>query len=208
MTGERTGDAVFEHRIIPLASVGDPDHIMAIGDGLVAGGLPVVEVALRGVHGMTALGRLAERGDLLVGAGTVLSVAQARAAMDAGAAFVVTPGLDAEVVRYVQAAGLAIIPGVLTPTEVQAAMGLGLTRLKLFPAGVFGGLKVLSAYADVYRDVRFMPSGGIRQENLGEHLAHPAVFAVSGSWITSAAADGADAVASAARAAVDAGRAA
>jgi 2-dehydro-3-deoxyphosphogluconate aldolase/(4S)-4-hydroxy-2-oxoglutarate aldolase len=208
MTGERTGDAVFAHRIVPLASVGDPDHIAAIGDGLVAGGLPVVEVALRGEHGMTALGRLAERGDLLVGAGTVLSVAQARAAMDAGAAFVVTPGLDAEVVRYVQDAGVPIIPGVLTPTEVQAAMGLGLTRLKLFPAGVFGGLGVLSAYADVYRDVRFMPSGGIRPENLGEHLSHPAVFAVSGSWITSAAGDGADAVASAARAAVDAGRAA
>jgi 2-dehydro-3-deoxyphosphogluconate aldolase/(4S)-4-hydroxy-2-oxoglutarate aldolase len=196
----------FGHRVVPLASIADPDHVDAIGDGLVSGGLPVVEVALRGEHGLPALRRLATRGDLLVGAGTVLSVAQARTAIDEGAAFVVTPGLDADVVRFVQEAGLPIVPGVLTPTEVQAAVGLGLSRLKLFPAGVFGGLRALSAYADVYRDVRFMPSGGIRQDNLAEHLAHPAVFAASGSWITACASEGAEAVAAAARAAAAVGR--
>lgn len=194
--------SLFDHRVVPLASIADPAHVDTIGDGLVAGGLPVVEVALRGEHGLAAVRRLALRADLLVGAGTVLSVDQAREAIDAGAAFVVTPGLDADVVRYVRDAGVPIIPGVLTPTEVQAAIGLGLSRLKLFPAGVFGGLRILSAYADVYREVRFMPSGGIRQDNLGEHLAHPAVFAASGSWITALAAEGVDAVAAAARAAV------
>src|SRR5690606_24480970 len=142
-------------------------------------GLPVVEVALRGEHGLPAIERLAGRGDLLVGAGTVLTVEQGRAALDAGAGFIVTPGLDADVVRFAQDAGVPIVPGVLTPTEVQAALGLGLDRLKLFPAGVFGGLKLLSAYSDVYRDVRFMPSGGVRQDTLAEHLAHPAVFAAS-----------------------------
>jgi 2-dehydro-3-deoxyphosphogluconate aldolase/(4S)-4-hydroxy-2-oxoglutarate aldolase len=196
-------DALLAHRIVPLASVSDPAHVDAIGDGLVAGGLPVVEVALRGEHGLPAIERLAARGDLLVGAGTVLSVEQAATAIDAGASFVVTPGLDRDVVRYVTEAGLPIVPGVLTPTEVQAAIALGLDRLKLFPAGVFGGLKVLSAYADVYRDVRFMPSGGIGPANLAEHLAHPAVFAVSGSWVVAAAAQGADAVAALAREAVE-----
>ncbi|WP_108251308.1 bifunctional 4-hydroxy-2-oxoglutarate aldolase/2-dehydro-3-deoxy-phosphogluconate aldolase [Planctomonas deserti] len=194
--------SLFDHRVVPLASVADPAHVDAIGDGLVTGGLPVVEVALRGEHGLAAVQRLAERGDLLVGAGTVLTVDQARHSLDAGASFIVTPGLDADVVRFVQDAGVPIVPGVLTPTEVQAAIGLGLSRLKLFPAGVFGGLRLLSAYADVYRDVRFMPSGGIRQDNLAEHLAHPAVFAASGSWITALAAQGADAVSAAARVAV------
>jgi 2-dehydro-3-deoxyphosphogluconate aldolase/(4S)-4-hydroxy-2-oxoglutarate aldolase len=204
MTGERpmSSTSLFNHRIVPLASVGDPALVDVMGDGLVAGGLPVVEVALRGEHGLPALRRLAERGDLLVGAGTVLTVAQARESLDAGASFIVTPGLDADVVRFAQDAGVPIVPGVLTPTEVQAAIALGLSRLKLFPAGVFGGLRVLSAYADVYRDVRFMPSGGIRQDNLAEHLAHPAVFAASGSWITAAAGQGVAAVSAAARAAV------
>lgn len=194
--------SLFDFRVVPLASIASADHIDAIGDGLVAGGLPVVEVALRGAYGLPAIERLAARGDLLVGAGTVLSVGQARAALDAGARFIVTPGLDAEVVRFAQDAGVPIVPGVLTPTEVQAAMSLGLDRLKLFPAGVFGGLGLLTAYADVYRDVRFMPSGGVRQATLAEHLSHPAVFAASGSWITGSVGQGADAVAAAARAAV------
>ncbi|MGP6170166.1 bifunctional 4-hydroxy-2-oxoglutarate aldolase/2-dehydro-3-deoxy-phosphogluconate aldolase [Microbacterium sp. A196] len=193
---------LLEHRIIPLASVAQASDIDAIGAGLVAGGLPVVEVALRGEHGMPAIEKLAARGDLLVGAGTVLSVTQAKEAIAAGAQFVVTPGLDEDVVRFVQDAGLPIVPGVLTPTEIQAAMRLGLNRLKLFPAGPFQALSVLSAYADVYRDVRFMPSGGVTAENLREHLSHRAVFAASGSWITKRAAEGADVVADAARAAL------
>jgi 2-dehydro-3-deoxyphosphogluconate aldolase/(4S)-4-hydroxy-2-oxoglutarate aldolase len=189
---------LFDFAVVPLASIADPTHVDALGDGLVAGGLPVVEVALRGEHGLDAVRRLADRGDLLVGAGTVLSVEQAERAMDAGAAFVVTPGLDAAVVSYVQAVGLPMVPGVLTPTEVQAARALGLSRLKLFPAGNFGGAALLDTYAAVYRDVLFMPSGGVGPANLEAYLAHPAVFAVSGSWITSAAGDGADAVAAAA----------
>ena len=202
MTGESSPlGALAGHPVVPLASIADPAHVDIIGDGLSSGGLPVVEVALRGIHGLGAVRRLAERGDLLVGAGTVLSVEQARDALDAGAGFIVTPGLDAEVVRFVRDAGVPIVPGVLTPSEVQAAMGLRLTRVKLFPAANFGGLTLLSAYADVYRDVRFMPSGGIRQDNLAEHLAHPAVFAASGSWITGKAPEGVEAVAAAAQAA-------
>lgn len=202
MTQPASDHPLFSHRVIPLASVSDPSTVRAIGDGLVAGGLPVVEVALRGEWGMPALRELAERGDLLVGAGTVLSIEQAREAIDAGASFVVTPGLDLEVVRYVRDARLPIVPGVLTPTEIQAARTAGLTRVKLFPAGVFGGLALIEAYAAVFRDVRFMPSGGIGPANLGIHLAHPAVFAASGSWIVQAAAQGADAVAELAREAV------
>lgn len=191
--------SLFDFRVIPLASISSLDDVEAIGDGLVAGGLPVVEVALRGEHGLPALAQLASRGDLLVGAGTVLEIDHARAALDAGAAFVVTPGLDADVVRYVQKAGVPIVPGVLTPTEVQAARSLGLRRVKLFPAGVFGGLALVNAYASVFRDMSFMPSGGVDAANIGSFLAHPAVFAASGSWITAGAALGADEVAARAR---------
>ncbi|MCU1559325.1 keto-deoxy-phosphogluconate aldolase, partial [Mycetocola sp.] len=149
----------------------------------------------RGDLGLPALKHLADRGDILVGAGTVLSIDQARAAIDAGAAFIVTPGLDLEVVNYVRGANLPIVPGVLTPTEIQSARAAGLTRVKLFPAGVFGGIALIEAYAAVFRDVQFMPSGGIGPANLAAHLAHPAVFAASGSWIVQPAAQGAKAVA-------------
>ena len=192
--------------IIPLIGIEDPLHVDDVAAGLVAGGLPVAEVALRGEHGLSSLRRMAGRGDILVGAGTVLSVDQAREALDAGAAFVVTPGLDLDVVRYVRGAGVPLVPGVLTPSEVLAARSAGLRRLKLFPAGVFGGLKLLSAYADVFRDVQFMPSGGITQATLAAHLDHPAVFAVSGSWIASAGSRGD--IAAAARIAVESARAA
>lgn len=191
---------LWSHRVIPLATISDTDAIDAIGDGLLRGGLPVVEVALRGELGLTAIDRLAQRVDLLVGAGTVLNVPQAREAIAAGARFVVTPGLDADVVRFVRDAGLPIIPGVLTPTEVQAARELGLRRVKLFPAGVFGGLALLGTLADVFRDMTFMPSGGVTPETLGSYLAHPAVFAASGSWITRPAPD-TEGIAAAARAA-------
>ncbi|MBV0895923.1 bifunctional 4-hydroxy-2-oxoglutarate aldolase/2-dehydro-3-deoxy-phosphogluconate aldolase [Microbacterium sp. NC79] len=186
---------LFSHRVVPLVSVSDPSTVDAIGEGLVRGGLPVAEVALRGEHGLPAIATLAARGDILVGAGTVLSTAQAREALDAGANFVVTPGLDAEVVRYVTDAGVPIVPGVITATEIQAAMALGLRRLKLFPACVFGGLSLVDAYASVFRDVKFMPSGGVSAANLADFLAHAGVFAASGSWITAVAADGPDAVA-------------
>lgn len=194
---------LFAHRVVPLVSVSDPATVDAIGNGLVDGGLPVAEVALRGEHGLPALEKLAARGDILVGAGTVLSTAQARQAIDAGASFIVTPGLDAEVVGYAIDAGVPIVPGVITASEIQAAMAMGLRRLKLFPAGVFGGLSLVDAYASVFRDVRFMPSGGVSAGNLAEFLAHPAIFAASGSWITAVAGEGAAAVAERAATAVE-----
>ncbi|WP_029109786.1 bifunctional 4-hydroxy-2-oxoglutarate aldolase/2-dehydro-3-deoxy-phosphogluconate aldolase [Mycobacterium sp. URHD0025] len=193
---------VFEHRVIPLATVRDPDHVDAIGDGLVNGGLPVVEVALRGEYGLAAIRRLAARGDLLVGAGTVRSGAQARDAIEAGARFVVSPGLDPEVVRCVEQAGLAVIPGVLTPTEVETAARLGLRRVKLFPAAVIDASALLSAYAAVFPEMLFMPSAGVTAASMADFLTQQAVFAVSGSWIAARADAGADAVADAAREAV------
>ena len=208
MTSSMGDRALFRHPIIPLATVRAEAHIDAIGDGLVAAGLPVVEVALRGPHGVPAIRRLAARGDLLVGAGTVLTTAQARQALDAGAEFIVAPGFDADVVGYVATTGHPVIPGVLTPTEVGAAARFGLTHLKLFPAAAVDAPALLSAYADIYPDLRFMPSAGVNQRNVADFYSHPAVFAVSGSWITARADSGAAAVAAAARDALAACRAA
>lgn len=193
---------VFDHRVIPLATVQEPSHIDLIGDGLVDGGLPVVEVGMRGAHGLDAIRRLSARGDLLVGAGTVRTVPQAREVIDAGAQFVVSPGLDDDVVRFVTSAGLPVIPGVLSPTEVGAAVRLGLRRVKLFPAAAVDATALLTAYAAVFPDVRFMPSAGVTAASMAGFLSQQAVFAVSGSWITARAADGSAAVAAAARDAV------
>ncbi|GAA1695597.1 4-hydroxy-2-oxoglutarate aldolase [Mycolicibacterium murale] len=189
-----------EYPVIPLLTVRAMGDVDVIGDGLVDGGLPIVEVALRTSHSLAALRRLAARADILVGAGTVLTVEQARAALEAGARFIVTPGLDVEVVRYVQACGVPVIPGVLTPSEVQTASGLGLTQLKLFPADAVDATACLRAFAAVYPGVRFMPSGGVRLTSVANLLSLPSVFAVSGSWITATPDRGA--VAGAARSAL------
>ncbi|MFC7432086.1 MULTISPECIES: bifunctional 4-hydroxy-2-oxoglutarate aldolase/2-dehydro-3-deoxy-phosphogluconate aldolase [unclassified Agrococcus] len=192
------------NRLVPLAAPATPAEAEALADGLVAGGIGIVEVALRTEHAMDALRTIAGRGDLVVGAGTVLDAEQARAAVDAGATFLVSPGLSADVVAVAQAAGVGALPGIMTPSEVMAARDLGLREVKLFPAGVAGGLALLDAYASVFADVRFMPSGGVSEATLAAHLAHPAVVAVSGSWLASGTLlrEGADAVAAVAARAV------
>ncbi|MGB3486370.1 MAG: bifunctional 4-hydroxy-2-oxoglutarate aldolase/2-dehydro-3-deoxy-phosphogluconate aldolase [Mycobacterium sp.] len=207
MTAATVGHPMLDHPIIPLASLRTEAHIDVVGDGLVAAGLPVVEVALRGPFGLRAIERLAARGDLLVGAGTVLSVAQAGQALDAGAEFIVAPELDRDLVQYVATTGHPVVPGVLTPTEVGAAARLGLTHLKLFPAAAVDAHAMLKAYSEVYPDVRFMPSAGVNRNTMTEFLSQPTVFAVSGSWITAAAEGGPAAVAAAARDAIAACRA-
>ena len=171
--------------VVPLATVPDAAAADTIAAGLVAGGLPVLEVALRTPYGMAAIERIAARGDVTVGAGTVLTAQQLRASLEAGASFVVAPGLDEDVVEAALAAGVPVLPGIMTPSDVQRGIRLGLTRLKLFPAGVAGGPALLTALAPVFPGIGFMPSGGVNPTNLLDYLTHPAVFAVSGSWITS-----------------------
>ncbi|MEX5296078.1 bifunctional 4-hydroxy-2-oxoglutarate aldolase/2-dehydro-3-deoxy-phosphogluconate aldolase [Kocuria sp. CPCC 205268] len=171
--------------VVPLATVRDAAAADTIADGLVGGGLPVLEVALRNDYGLAAIERIAARGDVVVGAGTVLSVEQLRRSIDRGASFVVAPGLDEVVVEAALSAGVPVLPGIMTPSDVQRGIRLGLDRLKLFPAGVAGGLALIGALAPVFPGIGFMPSGGVNPANLAEYLAHPAVFAASGSWIAS-----------------------
>lgn len=183
-----------DYPIVPLASFKTPAEADAGAEGLLAGGLPIVEVALRTDYGMQALGRLAQRQDLTVGAGTVLTLEQAKRVVDAGADFAVTPGLSPHIVEFFTDAGIPVLPGVLTPSEVQRALSLGLDHLKLFPANAVDGFAMLDACAAVYPQVRFIPSGGVAASNAAEYLSRPNVFAVSGSWILKGAAQGAHAV--------------
>lgn len=198
-----TKAALPQYPVIPLASIADLADVPALGDGLVAGGLRVVEVGLRTAQALPAIEQLAARGDLRVGAGTILTRQHAQDAITAGADFLVAPGLDLDVVAFAAERGVPLVPGVLTPSEVQAALRAGLTHLKLFPANAVDAFALLNGFADVYPDARFMPSGGVGPDTMGDYLDHRAVFAVSGSWIAKAAADGSDAVADLARQALE-----
>lgn len=171
------------HRVVPVVVLEDPARADDLGAAMVAGGLPVAEATFRTPEAAAVLRRLASRSDLVVGAGTVLTTRQVDEALDAGARFVVSPGLRAAVVRRCQEAGVPVIPGVTTPSEIMQALDLGLDTVKFFPAEASGGLPMIKALSAAFLQVRFMPTGGITVESAPAYLAHPAVAAVGGSWM-------------------------
>lgn len=175
--------ALSRHRLVPVVVIDDARCADPLGDALVAGGLPVAEITFRTDAGVEALRRLAGRGDLLVGAGTVLTPAQVDEAVRAGAAFVVSPGLSRPVVQRCLDHGVLPLPGAVTATEVLAALELGLTTVKFFPAESSGGAAAVKALSAPFGGVQFMPTGGIGPANLADYLALPAVRAVGGSWM-------------------------
>lgn len=189
--------------VVPVVTVTDPAVAPDLVGALVEGGLPFVEITLRSAAGLDAI-RAAHGCGAEIGAGTVTSAASAAAAIEAGASFVVSPGLDAGAVRYCQEAGIPVIPGVATPTEVMAARALGVGAVKVFPVAQLGGPSYLKVLAAVWPDQIFMPTGGVSVANAAEYLALPSVVAVGGSWIAPASLQSShdwDAIADLARAA-------
>lgn len=171
-------------RILPVIVIDDPDDAVPLARALRDGGLPCVEVTLRTPRAMDSLRRItSEVPEMLVGAGTVLSPAQAAEARAAGARFAVAPGFNSAVVEYCQSVEMPVFPGVCTPTEIEMALGAGLSVLKFFPAEPIGGLAFLKAIAAPYTTVSFMPTGGIGPSNLASYLAFPRVVACGGSWM-------------------------
>jgi len=171
-------------RIVPLIVIDDPAHAEPLAAALREGGLPCAEVAFRTPKSLDALRRMvAAAGNLLVGAGTVLSAAQAAEALDAGAKFIVAPGFDPAVVDFCRERNVPVYPGACTPTEIGAARARGLRVVKFFPAEPMGGLKVLKAVAAPFVDMEFMPTGGIGADNLRPYLAFDRVVACGGSWM-------------------------
>jgi 2-dehydro-3-deoxyphosphogluconate aldolase/(4S)-4-hydroxy-2-oxoglutarate aldolase len=177
-------DAIGEVRIVPVLTIDDARDAPGLVSALVEGGLPVVEITLRTPVGIDAIRRAAaEVRDAIVGAGSVTTAAAAATAIDAGARFIVSPGLDEGVITTAQDRGVPVIPGIATATELMRAMTLGANVVKLFPAEVVGGVGMITALSAVWPDVRFMPTGGISPANAREYLALRQVLAVGGSWM-------------------------
>ena len=171
--------------VVPLVGPEDADSGTRTAQALVDGGLTVVEVVLRTPAAIDCLGDIARNvPDAIIGAGTVLTPEQAQAVIDAGAKFIVCPGLQEPIVRMAQEAGLPIFPGISTATEAQNGWNMGLRTMKFFPASLAGGIPMLKALGAVFKGAKFMPTGGISAGNLAEYLAQPSVIACGGSWLT------------------------
>ena len=171
--------------VVPVVVIDDATRAVPVAAALIAGGLSVIEVTMRTAAAAEAIAAIrSELPDAHVGAGTVLNADQARTIVAAGARFIVSPGLSADVVRAGEELSVPVIPGIATASEAQAAWNLGLRILKFFPAGQAGGMPMIRALAAVFRDVMFVPTGGVSAENLREYLETPAVLACGGSWLT------------------------
>ncbi len=173
--------------VVPVVVLENADDAIPVAEALCEGGLTVIEVTLRTAAAPEAIGRIAgEVPGAVIGAGTVLDAEQVGIAADAGAQFIVSPGLHEAVVDEARSRDLPVYPGIATATEAQAAWNMGLRIAKFFPASQAGGVPMLKALGSVFRDMRFMPTGGVTAANLGEYLELPSVVACGGSWLTPA----------------------
>ncbi len=171
-------------RLVPVVTIQKIEDAEEMLGALVEGGLPVVEICFRTDCAEEAI-KLAvkEYPEMLIGAGTVINGEQCERAIAAGAKFIVSPGLSEDVARVCYERSVLYLPGVVTPTEIMKALSLGLTYLKFFPAGNFGGLNTIKALSAAFPQVKFMPTGGVSLENMNEYLSFPKIFACGGSWM-------------------------
>ena len=170
--------------IIPVVVIDNISDADGLADALLRGGIPCAEVTFRTEAAEEAIRRLTDRfQELLVGAGTVLSLEQAKCAVSAGARFIVSPGTSPDIVQYCIENSIPIIPGAQTPTEIELAMKYGIDVVKFFPSELAGGVKMLKALAAPYHNIRFVPTGGINVQNVGDYLEFDKVLACGGSWM-------------------------
>jgi 2-dehydro-3-deoxyphosphogluconate aldolase/(4S)-4-hydroxy-2-oxoglutarate aldolase len=177
--------ALAGHRIVPVLVIDDAGFAVDAAAALAAGGIGCVEITLRTPAALAAITAVADAGTTLVGVGTVTTPDDVARAADAGARFVITPGVDRDAIDACLERGLDILPGAATATDVMAVLRSGLRAVKLFPADLLGGVDMISALAGPFPDVAFVPSGGVSPLNLAAYLGHPNVPAVSGSWMAS-----------------------
>lgn len=183
-------DTLSTHGVVPVIALDDAAQALPLADALIAGGLPVAEITFRTEAARETLARLAEhRPELIVGAGTVLSEAQADEALAAGARFALSPGIDAAVLAHAANIGLPFAPGIMTPSELQLALRHGCGMVKFFPATPAGGPSMLKNIAAPYAHtgIGFNPTGGVTLDTLGDWLALDSVRAVGGTWIATRA---------------------
>lgn len=170
--------------LVPVIKLNDPNKAVPLVNALKKGGIPVAEVTFRAAGADIAIANIAkEAPDVLVGAGTVVTLDQCKAAIAAGAKYIISPGFDPEIVGYCVENNIPVTPGCTNPSEVSIAQKMGLEVVKFFPAEAAGGLKVLKALAGPFPKMRFIPTGGISPANLNEYLAFPKIIACGGSWM-------------------------
>lgn len=173
--------------VVPVVKIERAEDAVGLGRALLAGGLPCAEITFRTAAAEDAIRRISSSlPEIIVGAGTVLTVDQASKAVSAGARFIVSPGFNQKVVDWCLQNEIPVTPGVVTPTEIDMALDRGLNILKFFPAEAIGGIAVLKAISAPYGGVKFIPTGGINRNNLADYLALPSVHCCGGSWLVKA----------------------
>jgi len=175
---------IGELGIVPVVKIDRIEDAIPLGKALLSGDLPIVEITFRTSTAEASIRVLnSELPEILVGAGTVLTIEQARKAVEAGAKFIVSPGFNAKIVDYCLENNISVTPGVNSPTQIEMALEKGLEVVKFFPAEASGGLGLLKALSGPFSEIKFIPTGGIDQTNLLSYLAHPQVVACGGSWM-------------------------
>ncbi len=170
--------------IVPVVVIDDAKDAVPTAKALLAGGIDVMEITFRTAAAPEAIRAVAQNcPQMLVGAGTIINEEQCRLACEMGASFIVSPGFDASVVRYCTERGITVTPGCVTPTEIMAAIAMGLDVIKFFPANVYGGLRAMKSLSAPFGGIRFLPTGGIDASNIREYIDAPFVLAVGGSWV-------------------------
>ncbi|MEW6179014.1 MAG: bifunctional 4-hydroxy-2-oxoglutarate aldolase/2-dehydro-3-deoxy-phosphogluconate aldolase [Chloroflexota bacterium] len=170
--------------IIPVVEIDDLNRAVPLAETLIEAGLPLVEITLRTPAALQAIRRIRNaHPKIILGAGTILTLEQAKQAAAAGADFLVSPGLPLDAVEWALREGITFLPGAVTPNEILQGVRLGLTVFKFFPAETMGGVAAIKAVADPFPGIRFIPTGGIQTENLPIYLTHERVLAVGGSWL-------------------------
>jgi 2-dehydro-3-deoxyphosphogluconate aldolase/(4S)-4-hydroxy-2-oxoglutarate aldolase len=181
---KETADKIHEYGVVPVVVINDAKDAGMLADVLCEEGLPCAEVTFRTAAAKDAIRMMAdEQPEMLVGAGTVLTVEQVEQAIEAGAKFIVSPGFDPEIVDYCISKNIAVFPGCVTPSEAAQAVKRGMKVVKFFPAQQFGGVSTVKALAAPYTTLKFMPTGGVNMENLESYLSCDKVIACGGSWM-------------------------
>lgn len=179
-------EKIQQAKVIPVAKIDNTNDAIEIAKALVISNIKIIEVTYRTNNAGQCIASICKNiPEIIVGAGTITNIAQAKDAIKSGAKFLIMPGFDKQVVQFAIKKNIPIIPGVSSPTQIMQAQNLGLTVLKLFPASILGGIELLKTLNGPFANIKFIPTGGINLNNAKEFLAQKNVLAVGGSWITS-----------------------
>ncbi|MGM0166164.1 2-dehydro-3-deoxyphosphogluconate aldolase/(4S)-4-hydroxy-2-oxoglutarate aldolase [Enterococcus sp. AZ135] len=184
-TKHKVYEQLAQTQLLPLYTATDLSYLPKVEEILLENNVPLIEVTFRSDLAAKAIKRLSRSGKLIVGAGTVRTLTEAKIAIGNGAQFIVSPAIVPSVIEYCLEQAIPVFPGTATPRDIQLALDYGIHVVKFFPADIYGGLKAINALSGPFYDVKFLPTGGINEENFVEYLENPHVLGVGGSFILS-----------------------